>query len=215
MPVKDKIAVQQAVSAGLEAEGVDIGRIWHVLHTEIFQHWPEPQPACEVCGQDCCGYLRGWADCKASSERSEHAAASVPTPAVRAINRTQCDFCQQEAETWQIGRFTFIGCQHCGGSKVYPRPNLAVSREASVPQGGELAEIFRMAEAAECSDKEECDPAKPRTECFRCRVVRMVHTPPPKPDILTHCSVCGHPRAECEAARALSSAPGERTKETR
>jgi hypothetical protein len=78
MPVKDKIAVQQAVSAGLEAEGVDIGRIWHVLHTEIFQHWPEPQPACEVCGQDCCGYLRGWADCKASSERSEPAAASVP-----------------------------------------------------------------------------------------------------------------------------------------
>jgi hypothetical protein len=76
--MKDKIAVQQAVSAGLEAEGVDIGRIWHVLHTEIFQHWPEPQPACEVCGRDCCGYLRGWADCKASSERSEPAAASVP-----------------------------------------------------------------------------------------------------------------------------------------
>ena len=54
--MKDKIAVQQAVAAGLTAEGVDVGRIWHVLEREIFAHWPrEPEAsdpvACWKCGE--------------------------------------------------------------------------------------------------------------------------------------------------------------------
>jgi hypothetical protein len=129
---------------------------------------------CERCGlnprQVCVG-------CAMFAERSEPAAASVPLSAV--LDRLRLDLreCNVKEETANnYGRGYAAGIQHCI-EEIEDSAAPAVSREASVPQGGEFTAAEVEAVANACTrhyDDPDMDKAAPMLRAY----ARLLSVPP-------------------------------------